>query len=166
VSTSHSRVIAAALDQMFERRASNAAAGRRRQRSGVVGQSVIELRLRALGVLMLEAVNTPWKIVRVGGRIVGAVPMKKVSGDFRGMLPGGRSVLVEVKSFGRLPYGAFKAHQVQSLADHHASGGLSLVGWVFPGGDVLMAWPIPGFLPRTSVSVERAKALNVVAIPR
>lgn len=160
----HSSVINAKLLQQVSRREINRAAGRRRALSGIVGQNVIEWRLREIGVLMVEAVHTPWKVQRVNGKIVGAIPQEKVSGDFRGILPGGRSVLVEVKNFETLPYGAFKKHQVDALNAHHANGGVSLVGWVCGSENFLLAWPLPGFVPRTSFPVEAARRLNITKV--
>jgi hypothetical protein len=158
---SPSRVIAAKLQEGADAYCKNAAAGRRRMRTGIVGQNVIEWRLREIGVLMVEAVNTPWKIMRVGGRITGAIPQEKVSGDFRGILPGGRSVLVEVKTFDRLTFGAFKKHQHDALNDHHRLGGVSLVGWVCGSEQFILRWPLPDFVPRASLAIETARQLNI-----
>jgi len=147
----------------------NAARGKANRMRGEIAQMIIQRRLQALGVLMLEPVHTPWRLRRVGCRIVGATPMAKVSGDFRGIAPGGagRSILVEVKFRpDRLTFSDLEPHQRLALDRNLAAGGLSYLAWVWDGGDALMQWPIPGFLPRASVSVERAKSLNVVAIPR
>lgn len=156
----HSIVIGQKLATQESRREINRAAGRRRNRTGQVGQDVILWRLLEIGVQMVESVNTPWKIKRVGGKIVGAIPMKKVNGDFRGIMPGGQSVLVEVKTNATLPYAAFQDHQRAALDEHHRLGGLSLVGWVCGAESFVMRWPLPGFRPHTSLAIETARQLN------
>lgn len=162
----HSVVIGQKLDAQASRREANAARGRRNKKAGEAAQTVFEWRLRALGIRMVEAIHTPWKIVRhpVTRKIVNAIQMEKVSGDYRGILAGGRSVLVEVKRRDHLVFSAFEGHQVRALDEHHQAGGLSLIGWQWPGGDSLMVWPIPGFVPRTSLSIETAMRLNVTRI--
>lgn len=143
--------------------------GRVNRLRGEIAQTIIQRRLQALGVLMLEPVHTPWRLRRVGCRIVGATPLAKVSGDFRGIAPGGagRSILVEVKFRpARLLFSDLEPHQRLALDSNASAGGLSYLAWVWDGGDALLAWPIPGFLPRTSISAGAAMAQNVVAIPR
>src|SRR5580658_1597802 len=74
---------------------------RRAQRSvkiGRQGEDGVHLRLNLLGVLQVCKIETGWRVKRNGGKIVGASPMAKVAGDYRGILPGGRSVLVESKA--------------------------------------------------------------------
>ncbi len=167
---SPSRVIAAKLQQRADNYEKNRAMGQRSMAKGIVGQDVIMWRLRAIGVLMVERVHTPWRIERSRAkpgqpsRIIAAYPLEKVSGDFRGVLPGGKSVLVEVKRVAHLTFGEFDKHQVDALNEHAQLGGLSLIGWVYEGGDAVLAWPVPGFGPRTSLSVETARRLNITRI--
>lgn len=167
---SPSRVISEKLQQRADRYEANRAMGQRSMAKGIVGQDVIMWRLRSIGVLMVERVHTPWRIERSRGRngqpsrITAAYPLQKVSGDFRGILPGGRSVMCEVKRVDVLRFSEFDKHQVEALNDHAQLGGLSLIGWCFPGGDAVLAWPVPGFNPRTSLSVETARALNITRI--
>jgi hypothetical protein len=163
---SPSRVISAKLDAQASARPANAARGRKNYARGEVAQNAIEWRLRALGLLMVERIHTPWKIQRhpVTRKIVNAIQMEKVSGDFRALLPGGRSVLVEVKGCDALVFSAFARHQVDALNGHHAAGGLSLIGWQWPGGDSVMVWPVPNFHRGTSLPIETAKSLNVTRI--
>ncbi len=158
----HSVVIGQKIDAQASRREANRARGRRNRAQGEAGQSAIELRLLEIGVQMVEAVHTPWRIKRVGGRIVGATPMKKVSGDFTGLLLGGRSVRCEAKTVEHLVFSEFADHQVKALDQHHQLGGISLIGWSIPGGDAyVLRWPVPGFVPRTSLSIETARRFNL-----
>jgi hypothetical protein len=90
--------------------------------------------------------------------------MEKVSGDWRGILPGGMSVLVEVKTVERLMYSEFADHQVDALNKHHAAGGLSLIGWVCGSENFVLRWPVPSFVPRTSLAIETARQLDVKGV--
>jgi hypothetical protein len=102
---------------------------------GEVGEFMVRGRLTSWGLLMVEKIHVPWKIIRgANGVIVRAVPLEKVSGDFRAMMPGGRSVLCEVKSRedGPLSLSDFEDHQHRALIAHAAGGGLSLVAWCRP----------------------------------
>jgi hypothetical protein len=108
-----------------------------RQRHGAASEEVVRLRLVHLGFLLVEKVETPWRIVRgPGGRVVGAHPLRRVSGDFRAVRPGGQSVLVEVKwrDDGPLSWGDLEPHQQAALGLHRSAGGLSLVCWCCPSG--------------------------------
>lgn len=160
------RVIQQKLDAQSLTRPANAIRGRKNYKQGEVAQDLFELRLRALGVLMVERIHTPWKVVRhpVTRKIINAIQVQKVSGDFRGVLPGGRSVLVEVKSCERLVFSVFADHQVRALDDHVQAGGLSLIGWKWSTGDALLEWPAYAFRPRASLSIEHAKQRNITKI--
>lgn len=167
---STSRVIDAKLQQQAGGYEERRARGKRNMARGTTGQEVIGWRLRALGLLMVERVHTPWRVQRTPAkngqpsRITGATQMEKVSGDWRAVMPGGKSVLVEVKAVDHLTFSEFADHQVKALNDHLAAGGLSLIGWVFTGGDAVLVWPVPGFVPRTSLAIETAKRLNITRI--
>ena len=131
--------------------ASAAALGRQNHKEGDIGQAVARYTLQRMGIQMLEPVHTPWKVMfqNTGGRrkVVNAFPVEKVSGDFRGVAPGGRSVLVEVKSRSTrdtFRWSDLEPHQRDALQLHHELGGLSLVCWVIDNGECLvMAWPLP-----------------------
>lgn len=126
-----------------------------RRAHGEQGQDLVEVALVARGFKMIEAVHTPWRVIRKMGRIVGAFPVKKVSGDFRAVTTGGVSVLVEVKGRdGRnVPWSAFEDHQREALSDHAACGGISLVACVRDGEIKFYDWPVPGFGPGKSLPV-------------
>jgi len=128
---------------------SNAAAiGRQSQHDGEVGQNIAHYTLSRLGVEMVEAVYTPWKVLfkntSSGRKVVNAFPLRKVSGDFRGVLPGGRAVLIEVKS--RTTRDTFRwsdleDHQKDALHENSGFGGLSLVCWVNDLGEcIVIEW--------------------------
>lgn len=159
-----SHVIQSKLDQMSAKRPANALRGRLNRAKGEVTQTCFQWRLLALGVQMVETVHSAWIVTRVKGKIVGAKPAQKVNGDFRGVLPGGRSVLVEVKSREHLVFSDLEAHQVRGLDAHRAAGGLSMLGWQWPGGDALMVWPVVGFGPGKGMTPAQALALNVTRI--
>lgn len=163
-------VIQAKLDAMAARRPANQLQGKRNWRNGNTGQNIIEDRLRQLGVQMVETISVGWNVrFKPGTRQpVSAYPLKRVSGDIRGLIHGGRSVLAEVKrSDDRLIFSELYDHQVTSLNTHLAAGGLSLLGfvWQFDGGGCsVMVWPVAGFAPGKSISVPQAKMLNLKAI--
>lgn len=124
--------------------------GKHSQAKGKRGESVAERLLRQKGVLMVEKIATPVKIVdskRTRGRQWHRIVWgEKVSGDRRGLLPGGRRVLAEVKSRQHnLRWSDFQAHQIEALNENHAHGGLSLVVYIHPQVHVVMEWPMEGF---------------------
>lgn len=142
---------------------------RRRQQSGQGGEAIACWHLRARGFLCVEPIETGWKVVRTAGKITGAFPIQKVSGDAKALCPGGagRAVHVEIKSRrGRLGWAALAAHQVRHLAEQHAAGALALLVWVHPGlGVAVIPWPIPGFGPGTGISWDDALALDLGRAP-
>lgn len=147
----------------------------RGKRNRAVGEQCEWIAKRALaetGVIMLERVHTPWRIQRAmrGGRnvIVGALPMEKVAGDFRGVLPGGRSFLCESKHReGNLKHSDIEPHQRAALDAHLFAGGYSLVAWTVlepVATCYLLPWDLllaTGFRARSSVSPEQAEAMTL-----
>ncbi len=123
------------------------------RKQGNAGEDIAAIRLRQLGVEMVERIQTGWGIVRgARGQVTSAYPLAKVSGDFRGILPNGRSVLAEVKTTdGTLPYSQLEAHQHLALREHSDFGGLSLLVWIHDGQVSVMVYPVDGFVPRTSI---------------
>jgi penicillin-binding protein-related factor A (putative recombinase) len=127
---------------------------KRRTKMGEFGESVVRRALDHRNYFLIERVHTPWKVIRIGGKIVSAFPVEKVSGDFRAVTADGHSVLIEVKSRedGNLPYSAFQPHQIASLNTHAARpGAVTQIAWV-RGVDVcFFDWPIQALRPGTSL---------------
>lgn len=100
---------------------------KRSRAEGRRGEQLVEHRLKALGVTLVEKVNVERR--QIGKK---ALFVKAVSGDFRGLLhPYGRSVLVEVKTEAEtLSLSDFEKHQLDALELHQQAGGVSLVAWV------------------------------------
>lgn len=146
--------------------------GRGNRNQGEVGQHIARYILSQMGLGMIEPIHTPWKVLfkTVGGRrkVVDAFPLEKVSGDFRPIAPGGRSVLVEVKS--RTTRDTFRwsdlePHQHRALQEHYDWGGLSLVCWVIDSGECLvMEWPIPGLQKGKSITWDDAVEMQFTGI--
>jgi hypothetical protein len=130
-------------------------AARRSKVLGNGGEFIVRARLIASGLRMVEQIHTGYR--RIGDRWV---PCGRVSGDWRAVAPGGRSVLVEAKtrSGDRLTYADLKPHQRAALDAHHEAGGLSLLALCHPTGVVLMAWPVEGFRRGSSLTIDEAKA--------
>lgn len=123
-------------------------AGLRNQRVGARAEEVATVQLRMLGVEMIETIHNAWKVIEWVNRDAGlarVIPAEKVSGDRVGILPGsGRRVLAEVKATAedRLIWSRLKPHQHQALARNEELGGVSLLVWVTPAGDVkVMRYP-------------------------
>lgn len=134
--------------------------GKRSQAKGAAGEDVAERVLREAGIRMVERIATPFKIIARNGDWVKGVWEEKVSGDRRGILPGGCRVLCEVKSVDRnLRPSDFAAHQIAALTENAELGGLSLVVFVHEGEGAILQWPIDGFRPGRGISFERAREL-------
>ncbi len=121
--------------------------GRVNKIRGDQAELLVAYHLHRLGLLAISRHETGWRVKRAGGKIIGATPMGKVPGDFRAVVPGGRSVLVEVKRCASLTLSAFQPHSRKALEAHATAGGLSLVAWVKPGqGVAFMVWGsiVPG----------------------
>ena len=128
---------------------------RRRGKAAVLagqhGEMLARQALAQLGVHQIEKIEVGWRLQRVGGKIIGASPMAKVAGDYRGILAGGRSVMVEAKErkSGSLIYSDLEPHQHQHLMDHAKHGGLSLVIAIFPRKCVaVFEYPLDALQPR------------------
>lgn len=110
--------------------------------AGDFGESVARSVLQQMGVKMIERVHTPWRIVRVGKRIVSAHPKEKVCGDFIGIYDGGKKVLAEAKYRPRkLSICDLEDHQIIALNDNNKFGALSLLIWVHEKGCNVYNWP-------------------------
>jgi hypothetical protein len=123
------------------------------QRIGAGGEKLAASILRALGVCQLERIGTP--VRQAHGKIIYGEP---VAADFRGIMPGGQSVLAEVKTVEHnLRWSDFREHQPGKLSEHANLGGLSLVVWVHSSGVYVLQWPIPDFGPLAGLTAQQAK---------
>jgi hypothetical protein len=129
-------------------------------RTGKAGQNYAASALSILGIRMVEKIGTPVKLIpsRFPG-LFGVRFEEKVSGDHRGILPGGRGVLAETKTIlnRNLTYSDLRVHQPARLSEHAELGGLSLLVWVRAPHEIyVMEWPIDGFGPGKGITPERA----------
>lgn len=118
--------------------ARRSASQKQRQRNGALAEELVQRDLIRRGFRLVEKVEVPFRVNKRTGSISAR---RKVSGDFRAVEPGtGRSLLVEVKHHAeRLPYAAFRPHQLVALEEHASAGGISEVAWV---DGVFVAFPI------------------------
>jgi len=139
---------------------------RREQSTGKQGQEVAAATLRHLGIEMVEKIATPVLLIPSHYKGLFKVIFEEpVSGDHRGILKGGRSVLAETKTIidRNLRYSDLREHQPGRLSEHAAMGGLSLLVWVHNSGVYVLEWNeggIIGFTKGTSLSPETAQALS------
>jgi hypothetical protein len=141
---------------------------RREQRIGKAGEEWVAPTLRGLGVEMVEKIGTPVRLIS-NPRIPGyfrVIYGERVSGDHRGILLGGRSVLAETKTIldHNLQWSDLRKHQPVRLSQHVELGGLSLLVWVHSSGIYTMRWPVEGFGPGKSISPERAQSLAIISL--
>lgn len=139
---------------------------REEQLIGKHGQNVAASALSRIGIEMVEEIGTPVKLIPVSAQrhdVFRVVFGEKVSGDHRGIIDGGRSVLAETKTIldRNLRYSDLRAHQPGRLTSHKEFGGLSLLVWVHNSGTYIMRWPIEGFVAGKSITPEKARTLNV-----
>ena len=134
---------------------------------GKAGQEHAAAALARIGVEAVEKVGTPVRMIPA--KIPGTYRIifgEKVAGDHRGILPGGRSVLAETKTIfeHNLAWSDLRPHQPGKLTEHTEWGGLSLLVWVSNAGVFVMEWPIPGFGPHKSITLEQAEKLDIFYI--
>lgn len=132
---------------------------RSEQQIGKGGENAARLALLASGVLMVEKIGTPVRLLPAGRHgIFKVIFGERVSGDHRGIMPDGRSVLAETKTIleRNLAWSDLREHQPDKLQEHADYHGLSLLVWVHMTGVYIMEWPVPGFGPRKSITIEFA----------
>lgn len=134
---------------------------------GKQGQRLAADALTRLGVEMVEKIGTPVIMIPKGTKngvpVFQVVFEEKVSGDHRGILSDGTSVLAETKTIldRNLRYSDLREHQPDRLTQHHSFGGLSLLVWAHSSGVYVMRWPIKGFVSGVSISPSTAEALSI-----
>jgi len=138
--------------------------GKRSKNKGDQGEMIARRALIDMGYLFIRRIATPWIIRRDrNGKVIGAKAGDKVAGDWRAVHPEtGWSVLAEVKLRDNptLQYSTLEDHQHRSLAEHSEAGGISLLIWVHDSTPYVLPYPIEGFKPRSSITIEQAKELN------
>ena len=142
---------------------------RAQQTIGKHGQNVAASSMSQLGIEMVEQIGTPVKLIPVDNHrkdVFRVVFGEKVSGDHRGILYGGRSVLAETKTIldRNLRYSDLREHQPGRLTSHATFGGLSLLVWVHGSGVYIMEWPIEGFVEGKSITTEKARSLRIESL--
>jgi len=142
---------------------------REEQLIGKHGQNMAASALSRIGIEMVEQIGTPVKLIPAGSQrrdVYRVIFGEKVSGDHRGILCGGISVLAETKTIldRNLRYSDLREHQPGRLNLHAEFGGVSLLVWVHHTGVYIMKWPIEGFMAGKSISIEMARELNIETI--
>lgn len=140
---------------------------RREQRIGAHGQEQAARALRMAGVELVEKIATPVKLIASQHKgYFRVVYGETVSGDHRGILPDGTSVLAETKTVldGNLTWSHLREHQPGRLTAHAEYNGVSLLVWVHSSGIYIMRWPVPGFGPRKSITPKQAEELHIYSL--
>lgn len=137
---------------------------RQQQQVGKHGQDMAAAALRRLGIEMVEQIGTPVHLIPAGSNAYRVIYGEKVSGDHRGILPGGRSVLAETKTIleRNLRWSDLRDHQPERLNEHAKCGGLSLLVWVHCTGVFVMRFPVLGFAAGEGMSPEFAMSVASV----
>lgn len=140
------------------------------QRIGAAGQEHAAAALRRAGVHMVEKIGTPVKLIpsiRAKG-LFSVVWGEKVSGDHRGILEDGTSVLAETKTIleRNLVWSDLRDHQPERLTQHAEYGGVSLLVWVHSTGVYVMRWPLEGFGPGKGITQEKAEIYHLERVTR
>lgn len=131
-----------------------------------MGERLAQYALNSLNLRMVEKIHVGWRLLRTVNRrgsqtLAWIVPQKKVSGDYRAITDTGRSVLIEVKYRDeKLLWSNLAKHQVEALNEHVTYGGLSLLIWVTSEEAFVLRWPVEGFAPRKSLTVDKAAPLD------
>jgi hypothetical protein len=136
---------------------------RKAQRAGDLAEQQVRSRLSWFGIPFVQRIHTGWKIIRRGGRVVDARPCSRVVGDFWGVMPDGRCLLVEVKErqAAKLSLSDLEDHQIQALDAVRRAGGVAILAWVTVEGDCLMMdWPIMDLSKGHPLTREQASMLD------
>lgn len=140
------------------------------QRRGKLSEAAARELLGWMGGRMIQKIATPVRLrppksVRARKEFFSRVIYDtKVKGDIWGIEPEtGRSILAESKerTADRLMFSDLQKHQVEALDEHSDCNGLTYLIWLHPSDVYVMRWPIQGFVPGTSLSVEQARAIKV-----
>lgn len=92
----------------------------------------------------------------------------KADADFEGVWPeNGKDMLCEVKHTEkpRLLYSALRKHQSKNLSNLARRNGYAFLIWTYEKEKLVMRWGvdgIDGFVPGTSLKIERARELSIV----
>jgi len=104
------------------------------------------------GIALIQKISTPWKVVRVGKKIVSAFPEEKSTLDFRGTVKGGIPISFDCKESEDergLPLKYIKPHQIDYMRDAMTMGEVSFLlclmktldkRYLIPGARVLDYW--------------------------
>jgi hypothetical protein len=143
---------------------------KREQRIGKHGQNTAAAVLAGrCGINMVEQIGTPVILIPVRTQRANTYQVifgEKVSGDHRGLIGNGISVLAETKTIldRNLRYSDLRDHQPARLSEHANYGGISLLVWVHGTGAYVMRWPIEGFAAGTSITREQAQELDAETV--
>jgi hypothetical protein len=143
---------------------------RREQRIGKHGQITAAAVLSGrCGINMVEQIGTPVLLIPVLAQRRNTYQVifgEKVSGDHRGLIGSGISVLAETKTIldRNLRYSDLRDHQPARLSEHTNYGGISLLVWVHGTGAYVMQWPIEGFEAGKSITRGQAQDLDVETV--
>ena len=120
-------------------------------------ETLAELWIRQKGYACIERIERSWIPQWRNGKIIGAIPNKKVSGDIVAINPhNGRHVHVEVKSRDRdtLRWSDFQEHQIDAMNRKAEAGAECMILWV-KGAEVrFYDWPVEGFEKGKSLAWE------------
>ena len=143
-------------------KAKNRIIGARNRKRGKSGEKIAHEALERLGYKCVCPIATPC-VFNSGQRKM--VPVAKVTGDFHAVGPEGVAVLAEVKTTDsdKLRYSFLGEHQREDLDRHDMAGGIALLIWVHENVPHVLEWPVIGFKSRTSLKIEDAKRLNILA---
>lgn len=134
---------------------------RAQQQIGKHGQNIAASVLSGLGIEMVEQIGTPVLLIPASAGAYRVIYGERVSGDHRGILPDGRSVLAETKTIvdRNLRWSDLRDHQPERLSEHTRHNGLSLLVWVHHSGVYVMRWPVFGFAPGESITAKMAESV-------
>jgi len=115
------------------------------------------------GVLLVEKIASPVRLIPHPSAhgYYRVIWDELVSGDHRGVMPDGTSVLVETKAIHdhNLRFSNLRHHQPGRLSDH-AEIAISLLVWVHSPDVYVLRWPVNGFIAGTSIRPDEAEDID------
>lgn len=143
---------------------------RHNQRTSEQAQDIVMETMKGMGFKCVERIETGFAVIRTNGKITGAYPKRRVSGDIRAIGHNGQAIHCECKyrpgkgeEEPRLKWGDFEPHQIEHFDNVINASGAAFVAWVvclYPARLFFLQWPVSGLKKGKSLRYSEAMKLQ------